>query len=177
LLGVFEKACQGLRLPYFSCRGYASDSEIWGAARRLKYEQKADKEVVILHFGDHDPSGLDMTRDCEERLKLFGADVTVERLALNWAQIKKYNPPPNPAKETDSRFEAYQVEFGDDSYELDALEPRLLAKLVSDQCAKYIRQSAWKASLAREKEGQEILTKISDNYEDVIEFLNSRDEE
>ena len=34
--------------------------------------------------------------------------VTVNRVALNWAQIEEFQPPPNPAKETDSRFAAYQ---------------------------------------------------------------------
>jgi hypothetical protein len=58
-------------VPLFSCRGYTSQSEVWGAAQRLERYLMADQEVVILHFGDHDPSGLDMTRDIRERLKLF----------------------------------------------------------------------------------------------------------
>src|SRR5215467_8357308 len=71
LVGVFEPVCDELDVPLFSCRGYTSQSEVWGAAQRLERYLMAGQEVVILHFGDHDPSGLDMTRDIRERLRLF----------------------------------------------------------------------------------------------------------
>jgi hypothetical protein len=70
-VGVFEPVCEELDVPLFSCRGYTSQSEVWGAAQRLEAYLMAGQEEVILHFGDHDPSGLDMTRDIRERLKLF----------------------------------------------------------------------------------------------------------
>ena len=59
LVGVFEPVCEELDVPLFSCRGYTSQSEVWGAAQRLEKYLMADQEVVILHIGDHDPSGLD----------------------------------------------------------------------------------------------------------------------
>ena len=62
---------------------------------------------MIIHLGDHDPSGIDMTRDIQERLQMFGADVYVKRVALTMNQIGTYNPPPNPAKITDSRASKY----------------------------------------------------------------------
>lgn len=92
---------------------------------------------VILHLGDHDPSGIDMTRDISDRLELFGADVEVKRIALNWDQIDEFTPPPNPAKLSDSRAGAYIAEYGDESWELDALEPTLkAAPIVSSRCRK-----------------------------------------
>jgi hypothetical protein len=45
-------------------------------------------------------------------------------------QVRKYNPPPNPAKSTDSRFAGYLSKFGDESWELDALEPKVIAELI-----------------------------------------------
>src|SRR5215467_12262940 len=69
-VGVFEPVCEELDVPLFSCRGYTSQSEVWGAAQRLERYLMAGQEVVILHFGDHDPSRLDMTRDIRERLQL-----------------------------------------------------------------------------------------------------------
>jgi hypothetical protein len=138
LAGVFEGICNELDVPLFSCRGYASASEVWLAGQRLQRKVRRGKQVVIFHFGDHDPSGLDMTRDITDRLYTFigyhaGAYVSrfrVERIALTMDQINQYGPPPNPAKTTDSRFEDYQREYGDDSWELDALEPQVLADLV-----------------------------------------------
>jgi hypothetical protein len=70
-IGVIEAVCQRNQVPYFSCRGYTSVSEIWAGAQRLRGHLEAGQRVVVLHIGDHDPSGLDMSRDIEERMGLF----------------------------------------------------------------------------------------------------------
>jgi hypothetical protein len=70
-IGVIEAVCQRNQVPYFSCRGYTSVSEIWSAAQRHRAHLEAGQRVVVLHIGDHDPSGLDMSRDIEERVSLF----------------------------------------------------------------------------------------------------------
>lgn len=174
LLGVFERPADQWRVPYFSCRGYASDSEVWAAAQRLRRMSRDSKRVVVLHFGDHDPSGLDMTRDIEARLALFGApDIRVKRIALTFTQVQEHNPPPNPAKETDSRFEGYRAQYGDESWELDALDPATLAGLVAAEVGKVLDRKAWVASMAREKRERERLTDLSSRYADVTEFLRA----
>ena len=40
LVGILESACEPLDIPYFSCRGYTSISEVWSAAMRLKRWKK-----------------------------------------------------------------------------------------------------------------------------------------
>lgn len=71
LIGVIEGPCDTLRVPFFSCRGYTSQSELWGAAQRIGAQAAAGKNVHVIHLGDHDPSGIDMTRDITDRLALF----------------------------------------------------------------------------------------------------------
>src|SRR5262249_46150196 len=71
LAGVFQRVCDELQVPFFSCRGYTSQSEMWVAGMRLKRILRAKQKPVILHFGDHDPSGIDMTRDIVDRLQMF----------------------------------------------------------------------------------------------------------
>lgn len=71
LAGVVERAATRWRVPYFSCRGYVSQSELWGAARRLEEHLQEGRQVLVLHLGDHDPSGIDMTRDMRDRLETF----------------------------------------------------------------------------------------------------------
>ena len=88
---------------------------------------------MILHLGDHDPSGVDMTRDIQERLRMFESDVEVKRIALTMEQIKLYNPPPNPAKITDSRCQGYIEKYGCESWELDALNPTIIKDLISKE--------------------------------------------
>jgi hypothetical protein len=131
LVGVVERVCRKLDVPYFSCRGYTSQSEVWSAAQRLLSWRDDDYTPIIIHLGDHDPSGIDMTRDVTDRLKLFCDDeIEVQRIALNRDQIRKYNPPPNPAKLTDSRCEGYISVHGNQSWELDALNPKIISALI-----------------------------------------------
>jgi hypothetical protein len=154
---------------------------VWSAAQRLRSVQRGSatlfhdpidphpRKVVVLHFGDHDPSGLDMTRDIRDRLALFGAPrVDVRRLALNMNQVEEYEPPPNPAKETDSRFANYQAEHGDESWELDALEPSTLATLVRDEVNDLIDRDEWNDWKRREKRTKAELQSISNQYDDVV---------
>lgn len=158
LAGVFRRICDELRVPLFSCRGYVSQSAMWRAARR---HIRSGKRVKVLHFGDHDPSGLDMTRDIRERLEMFGAPTYVWRVALNMDQIEEYQPPPNPAKTTDARYEAYRAEHGDESWELDALEPAVLAQLVEDNVLLVRDQTLWDGALAIEQAGRERLEEVA----------------
>lgn len=126
LTGVIHRTCRNLHVPYFACRGYVSASETYAA-----YQRACDHPLTILHLGDHDPSGIDMTRDNLDRLAdVMGGDVELKRIALNMNQVEQYDPPPNPAKITDSRFEQYLSDFGPDSWELDALEPSVINDLI-----------------------------------------------
>lgn len=152
LAGIFERVCceADIDVPYFSCRGYNSQSEMWAAAQRILAHEARGQQTAILQFSDHDPSGLDMTRDIKDRLALFGTSAKVARLALNIAQVKKLNLPPNPAKETDIRFANYAAEFGPESWELDALEPDMLADLVRRAVHKLRDQKTWEEALEEE---------------------------
>lgn len=126
LVGVIECVAFKYRCPYFACRGYTSQSESWRAGVRFADYVDRGQPVKIIHLGDHDPSGIDMTRDNDDRLQLFseGADVEVIRVALNFDQVLKYNPPPNPAKFQDPRAASYVRLHGNESWELDALDPK-----------------------------------------------------
>ncbi|MCH8852340.1 MAG: hypothetical protein IID41_06755 [Planctomycetes bacterium] len=175
LLGVISGVCQRLRLPHFACKGYTSQSEMWEAGRNRIGEYLGQGQIpIILHLGDHDPSGLDMTRDIRERLAMFaGEPIAVERIALNMDQIEQYGPPPNPAKTTDSRFASYAEQYGDQSWELDALNPEVLAALIEEHVGRYRNVELWAEDSDRENAQRETLRQISDRYEDVQDYLES----
>ena len=175
LAGVFERVCRELDIAWFSCRGYVSQSELWSAAMRMKGYQRAGQQPVILHFGDHDPSGIDMTRDIRDRMEVFGAFPEVRRLALNMDQIDQYDPPPNPAKFTDSRFAGYVSEYGDESWELDALEPAVLADIVRDEVAQLRDEELFDAAEERQDEAKRLLQAVADNWSEVVEIAEERE--
>jgi hypothetical protein len=139
---ILQPVCSRYDVTFMANRGYSSQSAMYEAHQRLENKIQDDKEVFVIYFGDHDPSGLDMTRDIEDRMGLFlygeGAFNNVEREALNMDQIRQYNPPENPAKTTDSRYKKYRFEHGVSSWELDALEPAVLSKLVEDAILRHV---------------------------------------
>jgi hypothetical protein len=153
---------------------------MWVAAQRLiRYRSlgnvtpKGDRQIpVILHFGDHDPSGKDMSRDIVDRLQLFtGERLKFERLALNMDQVEQYGPPPNPAKITDSRADAYIAEYGAESWELDALEPSVLAALVRDAIDGIIDQDAMDEANEQQAAHRETLELVASRFDDVEDFV------
>lgn len=216
--GVIERACGLHRVPWFSCRGYTSQSEIWGAAQRLRGYLEQGQIPVILHLGDHDPSGIDMTRDILDRLELFlyrdwvdrdvrrqiptedgkyplsvirgdmarrikhtrsfnlevdtefdtdrELPVWVRRIALNMDQVEEYDPPPNPAKFTDSRARDYVEIYGRESWELDALEPTVLSDLIQDNIEDLIERDEWNKKLAREERGRSQLLDVARRFKE-----------
>lgn len=197
LVGVLEVACKPLDVPYFSCRGYTSQSEMWSAGQRLLKQYKAGKRVHIIHLGDHDPSGVDMSRDIEDRLRMFlnhhvlidhlkanprdgdesqeqwmdrmEADdgirnmdtINLNRIALNMDQIRQYDPPPNPAKLTDSRSSRYVEDYGDESWELDALAPDVIGDLIENAVKALRDDDKWDAAVEREEGARERLTEVA----------------
>jgi hypothetical protein len=170
LVGVLEAACQPLDTPFFSCRGYTSQTEMWNAARRVGRKVTAGKFVHIIHLGDHDPSGVDMSRDIEERVRKFLTGDVVDdysfhfkRVALTMTQVDTYTPPPNPAKITDSRCKGYIAEHGHESWELDALEPTMLMKLIDSEVRALIDVKSWDEAEKEELEGRAKLKEVAKN--------------
>jgi len=153
LVEVISKPCKALDVSFFSCRGYTSQSAMWQAAQRLIRYLNADQVPVIIHLGDHDPSGIDMSRDIRERLELFtGREIKVDRVALNMDQVRQYNPPPNPTKITDTRSGGYIAEHGNECWELDALDPRTLIDLVMKETKKYMNADQMRQTVEQETE-------------------------
>jgi len=168
LIGVVERAARRLDVPFFSCRGYTSQSEMWSAARRL-LRHKGTRQQVIIHLGDHDPSGKDMSRDIVDRLNIFGVNPIFKRIALNMDQIQQYNPPPNPTKVTDSRSCGYISEFGIECWELDALRPEIIDKLISDNVTHYIDYYEFNKMVEKERMARRVLERVSDNWDNIVD--------
>lgn len=205
-IGVIEQVCNLNGVPYFSCRGYTSSSEMWVAANRVGEYLRNGEQTLILHIGDHDPSGIDMTRDIEDRLRLFihndwanefmgfgshtrgsirssmidamneeGSSITeeelpweVRRIALTIEQIEQYSPPPNYAKQSDSRYDDYVNATGlTDSWELDALDPYVMQELIQEEI-EYFRDDEKFAAAEREQEVErQVLKAVSENWETI----------
>jgi len=168
LSGVLQPITEKYHVNLMVNRGYSSASAMHDASIRFKIEEEKGKSTFILYLGDHDPSGMDMVRDIQERMNIFGSEVEVKRIALNMDQIQQFNPPPNPAKITDPRANKYIAEFGATSWELDALSPRDLNTLLDTHIQELMDIEAYNHWCRLEEHEKQELVRLS-NQIDVSE--------
>lgn len=149
LQGVFERPCERKAVALNPCKGYPSLTFLADAAERFKEASDEGKEVIILYFGDYDPSGEDIPRSIQENLSKMGANVEVERIALMEHQVIEWELPPAPAKSGDSRTANWD---GLGQVELDAVEPRDLVVLVNDAIDKHFDEELYAELMEQERE-------------------------
>lgn len=175
VVNIVERPCNKWRIPYIAWRGYGSQTELYNAGKRIEAKYNEGYEVVILHLGDHDPSGQDMTRDLESRMQMLShyTPFRFERLALNMDQIKKYDPPPNPAKQSDSRYAEYVHNYGRSCWELDALDPEVIDALVSDAIERLTDIELFEAAKLREEESRNEIRDVAANWQAALNVRNT----
>lgn len=179
LEGVLEPVCRKWDVPFTANKGYSSSSAMYEASKRFLARAEEGKHLAVIYLGDHDPSGIDMSRDVLDRLDLFlktslcldiGPNeepaIKVLRIALNMDQIEDLKPPENPAKITDSRAGSYISRFGRSSWELDAIEPRQLASLVERNIIGCMDSNLFKANQAKQQKGRDALLAFAKTYLD-----------
>jgi hypothetical protein len=177
LSGIVSRAADAYDVPWFACRGNVSQSEMWSAGRRLidQCTEHDRSKILILHLGDHDPNGIDMTRDITDRLTEFMEDdaelLEVRRIALNIDQVRALNPPPNPVKLTDSRAAGYISRFGSECWELDALDPPTLRGLITREIEAEVNMGIRRDVLDQEERERELLTAASDRWPELVDIL------
>jgi hypothetical protein len=166
LEGVLLPVCQRWEVPFTANKGYSSSSSLYERGKFLQSMRDVEgKEVHVIYLGDHDPSGIDMTRDVQERLEMFSdGPVTVHRAALNRDQVDRWSLPENPAKMTDTRAGAYVEEHGVSSWELDAIPPMELAALCEQQILSLMDRAAWDRAVDQQNRER-------DRLQDIVEEL------
>lgn len=169
LAGVLEPLAKQFHVTLMVNKGYSSASAMYEASRRFR-NNGGSRDKLLFYLGDHDPSGEDMVRDIEDRLGEFGVrSLSVKKLALTMPQVEEYDPPPNPAKTTDSRYEAYAEKHGTESWEVDALPPNVLSQIIRDAFEEIVDHEAMDVVIARENRGKAALREAADNIVDSDE--------
>lgn len=138
LSGIFEDVLSGYGVTLNVGRGYDGWSSLRNAADR--YQDR--DEVMVLYFGDFDPSGEDMHRSLKDRLDQLGSEPEVIKVSLTLEDIRRYNLPPDFAKTTDTRRNAFVAKNGDVSVELDALPADVLRARLTQEIEAYIDMAA-----------------------------------
>jgi hypothetical protein len=161
LEGVISNICTRLRVDFFATAGYSSVTETWQAGQRfLDYIHKGQRPI-IFYLGDHDPSGIDMTRHVQETVSTFvGQQINVVRIALNMDQVEAGGYPPNPAKLSDSRATAYIDRFGYESWELDVFTPDEMQDIIAKAILPIRDQTKWDEMVEEETQDKRLLEEV-----------------
>ncbi len=149
-------------------RGYSSCSAMFDSAQRFKEAIENGQDVHILYLGDHDPSGLDMIRDIEDRTsemlnEYFGSDYSLSfhHIGITDEQIQEFSPPPNPTKIRDPRAKWYLEKFGNKSWEVDALPPNVLHSVLREKIEELIDMDLYREVLKQEEDEKFKLNKFT----------------
>jgi hypothetical protein len=136
LSGVLKRVTEKYGINIIVNRGYSSATAMHDAHRRFRSEinKIGASQIKVIYVGDFDPSGQDMIRDISDRIAEFGGDYdfSINPIALTWEQIETHSPPPNPAKVSDPRAKAYIERYGESSWEVDALPPEVLDRILDN---------------------------------------------
>lgn len=177
LEGVIARPCYQLEVPFTASRGYASSTLLYDMAHRMRERSMVGgKQCHIFILSDLDPSGVDLARDITDRVRML-ADVPVycHRIALTPDQVDEYKCPPNPAKRTDGRFKGFEEIYGDSSYELDALSPETIEKLIIDSVSMLRDPDEWKKQVAIEQQMKERLANVIEGMKEDDKIENDWD--
>ena len=152
----------------FPTRGYPSFTYVQRMASYMR-KRLSGKPIVVLYFGDFDPSGIDIERDLSDRLSKYDAgNFTVKRVALTEDQITKYDLPPMPVKTSDARSYAFLEAYGNKSVELDALDPNTLKFMVAQSISAHIDLDTWTMREAEIEKLKLWIKQKLENMEDLI---------
>lgn len=142
LATLFSSVANGYRVVTYPSRGYSSFTKVYEAINE-RFSIYRDRPITILHFADHDPSGLNMTDDIQSRLERYGSHARVKRIALTYQQVRQFGLEPMPTKISDSRWKEYSIHYGNQCWELDALPPNELQNMIRDAINAHIDVSRW----------------------------------
>jgi hypothetical protein len=170
MIPQLNRVCEPYSVPIYSCSGFDSLSG--------KYELKEScwqaytyrgRKTVILHLGDHDPSGESIFNDglVQDIHAFIAEDVPrtdprkvadFERVGLTAEQVARYDLETEPPKPTDSRTANWEG-AATGACQLEALPPDKLAELLEGAIRERLDLQVYDQDLKAEEEERRRITK------------------
>jgi hypothetical protein len=140
-------------------RGYASVSYLESAAAFIRRD---GRPTYVYLLTDFDPSGLGIAQTVTAELvrRSYPAEVHVERLAVNRAQVDEWGLPTRPTKTTDSRARKFMERYGTGSVELDAIPPATLRELVRHSIERHMDPERLRVLKLAEEQERNVLRSV-----------------
>ncbi|OSP53845.1 hypothetical protein BV911_15740 [Pseudoruegeria sp. SK021] len=152
MLPQLYKVAEWFSVPVYSSGGFDSLTAKKRLADRIC---RMEKEAVILHLGDYDPSGVSIFDSVAADVSAFvEADrphglvsVEFERVALTREQVQHHNLPTSPAKTSDTRSKTWTG----GTCQLEALPPDVIAGILNKAIERRIEWTQFVDDLEAEK--------------------------
>lgn len=145
-------------VPVYSSGGFDSLTAKKRLAERICI---TEKQTIILHLGDYDPSGVSIFDSVAQDVQAFVmadrphglVNVEFERVALTDVQVEKYDLPTAPAKSTDSRSRTWKG----GTCQLEALPPDVIASILQQAIEYHIDRDLFELDLESEQQDRKML--------------------
>ncbi len=177
MVPMLERAVRRYRVEVASSSGFDSltvkhDLFRDGVDRYEDFGQK----TILLHLGDHDPSGVSIHESMSEDLEAFSEDqeedgiIEVRRVALTPAQIRAYGiaTTPDEVKPTDSRSRAFIERGLEPAAQLEAIPPDTLSEVVRQAVENTLDLDILFASLEQERQERKEVQEKLDEVNEVL---------
>lgn len=167
LAGVLGPVAESYQADLYLPSGDISNTMIYTMA---KTGAQDGRPLIVLYFSDCDPSGWNMPIVVARKLLAFKIqqfpllEFQCHRVGLTPDQVRLYNLPISPVKETDPRGIPWEAAMGVQQTEIDAiatLQPELLRQMAVDAIAPFydntLDHRVWQARHEWEQQAQEAL--------------------
>jgi hypothetical protein len=127
------------------------------------------RQLIILYIGDFDPSGMCMSEhDLPNRFQKYGGDhIELKRIALLPEHVLDLPSFPASDKKKDTRHGWFTRRYGDQCWELDALDPNALREMVEAAILEHIEPMAWARCKTAEKAERESIQDVVGKWKDA----------
>jgi hypothetical protein len=152
---IASKYCMPLTIGSGSC----SIAPIEKLVKRFR--QSGKEKLIVLTIADFDPAGIMIARSFAQRLRDYFqiANVDARRVALTQDQIDDYALPVggNINDKKDVNKETFRERYGENIYEVEALEPADLEAIVEAAIEQTIDTDAYNDEIEREENDSRFL--------------------
>lgn len=165
LAPLVEDVCWPLCTRMSVTKGQPSVTLMEQIARRMESAIQRGQHPILLHFGDLDPTGIQVPMSMRQTLMdVHGLDVKVTHGGLTPAQCREYALPESvdAAKATDPNYRRWLERYGTGQAptELDALHPAKLQEVVRQSILDCYDDQAMREQRAKELEDGDILREM-----------------
>jgi hypothetical protein len=160
-------------IPMTIGRGFCSLPPRYGIANRFALSGK--ERLVLIVVADFDCEGESIAESFGRSMRddFNIGSVHAIKAALTADQVQEFKLPPGAkAKQGSSRYAGFVEKYGDDVFELEALSPEVLQRVVREHIDAVVDQDAYEAEVRTEREDSIFLKKVRKKVTGYLQSTN-----